>query len=47
MGRIAVRTVLVIVLVGFGWVVGPFVNSIPRESLAFTMERTRDALRGQ
>jgi hypothetical protein len=32
---------------GFGWVVGPFVNSIPRESLAFTMERTRDALRGQ
>jgi hypothetical protein len=32
---------------GFGWIVGPFVNSIPRESLAFTMERTRDALRGQ
>ena len=32
---------------GFGWLVGPFVNSIPRESLAFTMERTRDALRGQ
>jgi hypothetical protein len=32
---------------GFGWLVGPFVNSIPRESLAFTMERTRQALRGQ
>jgi hypothetical protein len=30
---------------GFGWLVGPFVNSIPRESLAFTMERTREALR--
>lgn len=32
---------------GFGWLVGPFVNGIPRESLAFTMERTRNALRGQ
>lgn len=30
---------------GFGWLVGPFVTSIPRESLAFTMERLRDALR--
>ena len=29
---------------GFGWLVGPFVNSIPRESLDFTMERTRKAL---
>ena len=29
---------------GFGWLVGPFVNSIPRESLTFTMERTREAL---
>ena len=30
--------------IGFGWIVGPFVTSIPRESLAFTMERTRDTL---
>ncbi len=29
---------------GFGWLVGPFVTSIPRESLTFTMERTREAL---
>ena len=29
---------------GFGWLIGPFVNSIPRESLTFTMERTRAAL---
>lgn len=29
---------------GFGWLVGPFVTSIPRESLIFTMERTRKAL---
>jgi hypothetical protein len=29
---------------GFGWLIGPFVTSIPRESLTFTMERTRDAL---
>ena len=29
---------------GFGWLVGPFVKSIPRESLVFTMERTRQAL---
>lgn len=29
---------------GFGWLVGGFVNSIPRESLTFTMERTRAAL---
>lgn len=29
---------------GFGWLVGPFVTSIPRESLAFTMETTREAL---
>jgi hypothetical protein len=26
---------------GFGWVVGPFVTSIPRESLTFTLETTR------
>lgn len=29
---------------GFGWLVGPFVTSIPRESLTFTMQRTRDTL---
>ena len=29
---------------GFGWVVGPFVNSVPRESLEFTLETTRKAL---
>lgn len=27
-----------------GWLVGPFVNSIPRESLAFTLETTRKKL---
>ena len=27
--------------VGFGWIVGPFVTSIPRESLTFTLETTR------
>jgi hypothetical protein len=30
---------------GFGWLVRPFVTSIPRETLAFTMDRTREALR--
>ena len=29
---------------GFGWLIGPFVNSIPRESLEFTLETTRKAL---
>lgn len=29
---------------GLAWAVGPFVTSIPRESLAFTLETTRDAL---
>ncbi len=29
---------------GLGWVVGPFVTSIPRESLTFTLETTRDRL---
>jgi hypothetical protein len=29
---------------GFGWLVLPFVSSIPRESLTFTLTRTRDAL---
>jgi hypothetical protein len=26
---------------GLGWMIGPFVNSIPRESLQFTLEATR------
>lgn len=30
---------------GFGWLVRPFVTSIPRESLTFTLERTRERLR--
>jgi len=30
--------------IGFGWLVGPFVTSIPRESLAFTLETTRKTL---
>jgi hypothetical protein len=29
---------------GLGWVVGPFVTSIPRDSLTFTLETTRKAL---
>jgi len=29
---------------GLGWVVGPFVTSIPRESLTFTLETTRRVL---
>jgi hypothetical protein len=29
---------------GFGWMVRPFVTSIPRESLTFTLERTRARL---
>ncbi len=29
---------------GLGWLVGPFVNSIPRESLTFTLNATRTAL---
>jgi hypothetical protein len=32
---------------GLGWAVGPFVTSIPRESLAFTLETTRGALAGR
>lgn len=31
---------------GLGWVVGPFVTSIPRESLTFTLETTRRSLEG-
>jgi hypothetical protein len=29
---------------GLGWLVGPFVTSIPKESLEFTLTRTRQAL---
>ena len=29
---------------GLGWIVGPFVTSIPRESLTFTLETTRAVL---
>jgi len=29
---------------GLGWLVKPFVTSIPRESIEFTLRRTRDAL---
>jgi hypothetical protein len=29
---------------GLGWMIGPFVNSIPRESLKFTLGATRKAL---
>lgn len=27
---------------GLGWIIGPFVTSVPRESLAFTLDRLRD-----
>lgn len=30
--------------VGFGWLISPFVTSIPRESLVFTLETTRKTL---
>ena len=29
---------------GLGWLVGPFVESVPRESLEFTLESTRAAV---
>jgi hypothetical protein len=32
---------------GLGWAIGPFINSIPRESLDFTMRATANALRRQ
>jgi hypothetical protein len=32
---------------GLGWLVGPFVISIPKESLEFTLTRTREALAPQ
>jgi hypothetical protein len=32
---------------GLGWIVGPFVKSVPRESLDFTLQSTCNALRKQ
>jgi len=32
---------------GLGWMVGPMVNDIPRESLEFTLKATRDAVVGR
>ena len=29
---------------GLGWMIGPYVNSVPRESLTFTLDRTRAAI---
>ena len=30
--------------VGLGWAIGPFIESVPRDSLEFTLEATRNAL---
>jgi hypothetical protein len=32
---------------GLGWMIGPFVTSIPKETLTFTLEAARKAVRGQ
>jgi len=32
---------------GLGWLIGPFVNGIPRETLTFTLEATRKAVEAQ
>lgn len=32
---------------GLGWLIGPFVTSIPRETLTFTLEATRKAVQGR
>jgi len=32
---------------GLGWLIGPFVTSIPKETLEFTMNATREAVRAQ
>ncbi|HET7105624.1 MAG TPA: hypothetical protein VFI38_02365 [Candidatus Acidoferrum sp.] len=32
---------------GLGWLIGPFVTSIPKETLEFTMNATRDAVLGK
>jgi hypothetical protein len=31
---------------GLGWIIGPFVTSIPKETLTFTLEATRKAVEG-
>ena len=33
--------------IGLGWAIGPFIESVPRESLEFTLRATSDALRKQ
>ena len=30
--------------IGLGWLVGPFIENVPRESLDFTLTATREAL---
>jgi hypothetical protein len=32
---------------GLGWLIGPYIESVPRESLEFTLRSTRDALHGR
>ena len=32
---------------GFGWLIKPFIRSIPRETLKFTLEATRKAVEGR
>jgi hypothetical protein len=32
---------------GVGWLIRPFIESVPRESLMFTLSRTREALTGK
>jgi hypothetical protein len=32
---------------GLGWLIGPFVTAIPRETLTFTLEATRKAVQGR
>lgn len=32
---------------GLGWLIGPYVNSVPRESITFTLSATRAALSGK
>jgi hypothetical protein len=32
---------------GLGWLIGPFVTSIPKETLTFTLDATRKAVRAQ
>jgi hypothetical protein len=32
---------------GLGWMIGPFITSIPKETLTFTLEATRKAVLAQ